>query len=399
MSQHDLHDEIDRLTKSFEVELIEFRRDLHRHPELGRHETRTTSVIVERLLTAGLEPRVLASGTGVLCDIIGSRGETPTIGFRGDIDALPLNDVTEGPYRSTFPGVCHACGHDAHTAVVLGTALVLADLASHGQLERSVRLIFQPAEEVTPGGALDVLANGGATGLQHAFALHCDPKIEVGRVGFRAGAITAGADRIKVTLRGPGGHTARPHLTADLVFALGAIVTELPAVLSRLADPRAALSLVWGQIHAGAAANAIPQQGFAEGTIRCLDASVWESAHTLVPELVRQLAAPYGVDVDVDMHTSVPPCVNDEKETAFLRSVAAELLGDDAVTDTDQSLGGEDFGWILGRVPGALARLGVRHPEVADAGDLHQGSFDIDESAIGVGVRLFCAAAVYSYPN
>ncbi len=399
MSQHDLHDEIDRLTKSFEVELIEFRRDLHRHPELGRHETRTTSVIVERLLTAGLEPRVLASGTGVLCDIIGSRGEAPTIGFRGDIDALPLNDVTEGPYRSTFPGVCHACGHDAHTAVVLGTALVLADLASHRLLERSVRLIFQPAEEVTPGGALDVLANGGATGLQHVFALHCDPKIEVGRVGFRAGAITAGADRIKVTLRGPGGHTARPHLTADLVFALGAIVTELPAVLSRLADPRAALSLVWGQVHAGAAANAIPQQGFAEGTIRCLDASVWESAHTLVPELVRQLAAPYGVDVDVDMHTSVPPCVNDEAETAFLRLVAADLLGDDAVTDTDQSLGGEDFGWILGRVPGALARLGVRHPEVADAGDLHQGSFDIDESAIGVGVRLFCAAAVYSYPN
>ncbi|MGA9346859.1 MAG: amidohydrolase [Nocardioidaceae bacterium] len=397
-SHPDLHDEIDRLTKSIEAELIEFRRDLHRHPELGRQETRTTSVILERLLTAGLEPRVLASGTGVICDIIGSRGEPATIGFRGDIDALPLNDVSDSAYRSTVAGVCHACGHDAHTAVVLGTALVLADLVTQGALERSVRLIFQPAEEVTPGGALDVLADGGATGLEQVFALHCDPKIEVGRVGFRAGAITAGADRIKVTLRGPGGHTARPHLTADLVYALGAIVTELPAVLSRLADPRAALSLVWGQAHAGAAANAIPQEGYAEGTIRCLDASVWESAHTIVPDLVRQLAAPYGVDVDVDMHTSVPPCVNDEVATAFLRSVAADLLGAEAITDTDQSLGGEDFGWILGRVPGALARLGVRNPEVADAGDLHQGSFDIDESAIGVGVRLFCAAAVYSSP-
>ena len=155
------------------------------------------------------------------------------------------------------------------------------------------------------------------------FALHCDPKLEVGTVGFRAGPITAGADRICVTMRGPGGHTARPHLTADLVYALGAVVTELPALLSRRADPRAGLSVVWGQVHAGSAANAIPQQGFAEGTIRCLDADVWESAHNVVPDLVRRLAAPYGVDVDIDMHTSVPPCVNDEAQTAFLRAVGA----------------------------------------------------------------------------
>lgn len=394
----DLLEEIARLTKSLDTELVEFRRDLHRHPELGRQETRTTAAIIDRLTAAGLKPRVLGSGTGVICDITGSLGEPATMGFRGDIDALPLVDVKDVPYRSTISGACHACGHDAHAAIVLGSALVLAELARSGGLSRSVRLIFQPAEEVTPGGALDVLADGGTAGLEHVFALHCDPKLEVGKVGFRTGPITAGADRIQVSMRGPGGHTARPHLTADLVYALGAVVTELPAVLSRLADPRSGLSLVWGQLHAGSAANAIPQEGFAEGTIRCLDAGVWEAAHNVIPDLVRQLAAPYGVDVEIEMHTSVPPCVNDEASTAFFRSVAADTFGEDGVTGTDQSLGGEDFAWILGRVPGALARLGVRNADVVDSGDLHQGRFDIDEAAIGVGVRLFCATAVTPFP-
>ncbi len=391
-----VRDDIDRVTKTLEAELIEFRRDLHRNPELGRQEHRTTQCIVDRLTAAGLQPRVLASGTGVICDIIGSLGEAPTVGFRGDIDALPLVDTKNVPYQSTVADACHACGHDAHTAIVLGTGLVLAELERQQLLERSVRLIFQPAEEITPGGALDVLADGGITGLERVFALHCDPNLEIGKVGFRAGPITAGADRLHVTMRGPGGHTARPHLTADLVYALGAVVTQLPAVLSRLADPRAGLSLVWGQVHAGAAANAIPQTGFAEGTIRCLDANVWKSAHDVVPDLIRSLAAPYGVDVEIDMHTSVPPCVNDEATTTAMRSVAVDLFGTEAVTGTDQSLGGEDFAWILGRVPGALARLGVRSPEVADGGDLHQGSFDIDEAAISVGVRLFCALATSS---
>jgi len=389
-----LRDDIDRITKTLEPELIEFRRRLHRHPELGRREHQTTAAIVARLTAAGLSCRVLASGTGVICDVLGTDGAPPTLGFRGDIDALPLSDHKPVPYRSQVEGVCHACGHDAHTSIILGTALALAELAEQGVPFRSTRLIFQPAEEVTPGGALDVIADDGIRDLESVFALHCDPKIQVGDVGFRPGSITAGADRIRVTMGGPGGHTARPHLTSDLVHALSHVVTGLPTVLSRLADPRAGLSVVWGQVHAGATSNTIPLTGYAEGTIRCLDTRVWESAHRRVPDLVRSLAAPYGVDIQVDMHTSVPPCVNDERATVWMRDVAGDLLGPDHVTGTDQSLGGEDFGWILGRVPGALARLGVRSHEVADAGDLHRGSFDIDEAAIAVGVRLFCAMSV-----
>jgi amidohydrolase len=387
-------DEIDTLAKSFESELVEFRRRLHRHPELGHRELVTTAAICDRLRSAGLQPRVLSSGTGVICDVRGTAGEEPALGFRADIDALPLQDVKDVEYRSQRPGICHACGHDAHTAVLLGTGLVLAELGRLELLHRSVRLIFQPAEELTPGGSLDVLADGEIDPLQRVFALHCDPKLEVGRLGFRSGAITAGADRIRVSMRGPGGHTARPHLTADLVYALGAVITELPGVLSRLADPRAALSVVWGQVHSGGVANAIPQEGFVEGTIRCLDARVWDSAHTVVPDLVRSLASPFGVDVDVDMHKSVPPCVNDEVSTDLMRAVAREVFGTGQVTTTDQSLGGEDFAWILERVPGALVRLGVRPPHVADGGDLHRGSFDLDEAAIAVGVRLFSSFAV-----
>jgi amidohydrolase len=385
-----LRDDIEQLTKHFEPELVEFRRSLHQQPELGHREHHTTRLVVERLIAAGLEPRVLSSGTGVVCDIPGGT-TTPTLGLRGDIDALPLPDTKQVPYRSAIPGVCHACGHDAHTAIVLGAALVLAELGEHALAP--TRLIFQPAEEMTPGGALDVIADGELTGLERVFALHCDPRLPVGMAAFRAGPITAGADRIRVTLTGPGGHTARPHLTADVVFALGEVITGLPALLTRLADPRSGLSVVWGQIHAGAVANAIPGTGFVEGTIRCLDSAVWESVHGLVPDLVHTVATPYGVDVNVDMHTSVPPCVNDEAATELFRAVATDMLGAENVRGTDQSLGGEDFAWILNRTPGALARLGVRSPEVADAGDLHQGSFDIDEAAISVGVRLFAGLA------
>jgi amidohydrolase len=394
-----LREEIVRLTKQFEPEVIEFRRELHSHPELGHQEHHTTSLVVDRLEAAGLKPRVLSAGTGVICDVLGDSGSPPTLGMRADIDALPLPDFKPVPYRSRVDGVCHACGHDAHTAVLLGTALVLSELQSKQRLPTSTRLIFQPAEEMTPGGALDVIADGEIDGLERVYAFHCDPRVSVGSVAFRSGPITAGADRIRVALSGPGGHTARPHLTADLVFALGEVITGLPALLSRLADPRSGLSVVWGQIHAGAVANAIPASGFVEGTIRCLDTAVWEAVHGVVPDLVHTLATPYGVDVKVDIHTSVPPCVNDEAATDTFREVTTDMLGASCVTTTEQSLGGEDFAWILGRVPGALARLGVRSPEVPDAGDLHQGTFDIDEDALAIGVRVFAALAMENAPS
>ena len=212
-------------------------------------------------------------------------------------------------------------------------------------------------------------------------------------VGIRAGAITAACDKVKVTLTGPGGHTARPHLTADVVYALGKIVTEVPAALTRRVDPRAGLSLVWGRVNAGAAANAIPDEGVVEGTVRCLDTEVWRSAAALIEDLVQSVALAYGVTAKVEFLTAVPPTVNEPASAAMLAAAAAAVLGKDAVTDTAQSLGGEDFAWYLHQVPGAMARLGSRTPGALTAGDLHQPTFDIDERAIGTGVRVLAAVA------
>ena len=368
-------------------ELVAVRRDLHRHPELGRQERRTTALLVERLEQAGLTPKVLAGGTGLVCEV--GDGDGPVVGLRADLDALPLRDEKDVPYRSRTPGVCHACGHDVHTAVLLGAGLALAE----EQLPGRVRLLFQPAEEVMPGGALEVIAEGGVDDLSAVFALHCDPSLEVGRVGLKTGPITAAADSVAVRLSGPGGHTSRPHNTVDLVHALATVATGLPTALGRLVDPRAGMCLVWGHVSAGTIANAVPREGLLRGTLRVLDKQAWEEAPQLVRRVVEGLVQPYGAVADVTYERGVPPVVNSAGATALMSAAATTALGRGAVVPTLQSLGGEDFAWYLDRVPGAMARLGVRPPGRERPHDLHQGSFDVDEEAIGVGVRVLVAVA------
>ncbi len=381
--------------KEYADELIAFRRDLHAHPELSWAEVRTTRLLRERLLEAGLAPKVLPGGTGLTCDI--GTGER-VVGLRADLDALPIVDRTDTDYASTVPGVCHACGHDVHAAAVLGAGLVLADLDREGRLPGRVRLIMQPAEESSRSGALAVIESGGTEGLERIFALHCDPRTTVGLVGLRPGAITGSADHLHVRLTGPGGHTARPHLTADLVFALGKVVTELPAALSRRVDPRASLSVVWGRVSAGRVAHAIPQTGEGEGTVRALDSTAWDESPELVEELVQAIVAPYGVNAQVTYTRNVPPVDNEESSVEVLAAAVQATEGPDALVGTEQSLGGEDFAWYLRSVPGALARLGVCPPGLPDAErlDLHQGLFDADERAISVGVRVLVAGAILS---
>ena len=384
--------ELDEFLQAHEEELIAFRRDLHAHPELGYHEHRTTSRVALRLAAAGLRPVTLPKGTGLIVDIGDEAAGGPLVALRADLDALPIADEKNVPYRSTNGGVCHACGHDVHTTVLLATGLFLAGQAAAGTLPGRVRLIFQPAEEV-PGGALDVMAAGGIASVDRIFALHCDPRLDVGKIGTRSGPITAACDKIKVRVSGPGGHTARPHLTADLVYALGKIVTELPAALSRRVDPRSSLSLVWGRVSAGTAANAIPDDGIAEGTVRCLDDEAWHEAPDLLKALIESVASAYGVIAELDYERNVPPTVNESVSTAMLEAAATRVLGPDSITPAPQSLGGEDFAWLLESVPGALARLGTRTPGSNHDFDIHQATFDVDERAIAVGVRLMAATA------
>jgi amidohydrolase len=362
-------------------ELTEWRRHIHRHPELGRQEFATTQFVASKLADAGLNPKVLPGGTGLTCDLGPDYG--PRVALRADMDALPMAERTGAPYTSLVPNVAHACGHDGHTAVLLGAALALASVP---ELPVGVRLVFQAAEELMPGGAIDAVAAGVLTGVSRIFALHCDPRLEVGKVATKAGPITSAADQVEITVHSPGGHTSRPHLTGDLVYALGTLITGVPGILSRRVDPRNGTVMVWGAVNAGVAANAIPQIGTLAGTIRTASREAWVAMEDLVREIVSSLLASLNVEFAVQYRRGVPPVVNDEVSTRVL-SHAIEAIGADVLADTHQSGGGEDFSWYLEDVPGAMARLGVwsgQGPQL----DLHQPTFDLDERALAVGVRL-----------
>jgi amidohydrolase len=396
MADTDLLADLGVFLDEHEAELIEFRRDLHAHPELAHAEHRTTRRVALRLAAEGLRPVILPKGTGLIVDIGSEQdpsAERRLVALRADLDALPMVDEKDVPYRSTVPGACHACGHDVHTTVLLGAGMFLARQAAAGLLPGRVRLIFQPAEE-GGGGSLDVLDAGGIASVGRIFALHCDPHLDAGYLGVRSGPITAACDKIEVRVSGPGGHTARPHLTTDLVYALGKIITEVPAALSRRVDPRSSLSLVWGRVSAGTVANAIPDSGVVEGTVRCLDDEAWHSAPDLLKGLIDSVASAYGLTAEFIYQRYVPPTVNDQASTAMISAAALGVLGAGSVVQSPQSLGGEDFAWYLESIPGALARLGTRVPGSTASLDIHQPTFDVDERAINVGVRVMAATAI-----
>ncbi|ADG73925.1 amidohydrolase [Cellulomonas flavigena DSM 20109] len=375
------------------AELVEIRRDLHAHPELARTEERTTRVVADRLRAAGLTPHLL-TGSGLWCDIGPSVAASGVrrVALRADLDGLPVPDTCGLPWASTHKGVVHACGHDVHTTAVLGAGLALARLADAGGLETGVRLLFQPAEEVQPGGSIDVINEGGLDGVGEIFSVHCDPKLDVGLVGTRIGPITSASDEVTVTVTGRGGHTSRPHLTGDVVFALGQVVTQVPAVLGRRLDPRSGVNLTWGAVHAGTVHNAIPGTGTVMGTLRCLDVRAWERASAVFEQAVHDVVHPLGVEVEVKHQRGVPPVENRAESTGLLEEAAHDVLGPDAVRLTEQSLGGEDFAWYLQKVPGAMARLGTRTPG-GHTYDIHQGDLRVDERAIEAGALLLARTA------
>jgi amidohydrolase len=373
-----------------EDDLVDLRRDLHAHPELSWQESRTTDLVGHHLDEVGW--RLTRTGdSGLMADL--GEGDAPRVALRADLDALPVNDLTNDPWRSQVPGVAHACGHDVHTAALLGAGLALAEVHASGQLPGRVRLLFQPAEEVMPGGATRLMELGALDDVTRIFCLHCDPTIDVGQVGLREGPITGAADALQISLAGAGGHTSRPHLTEDLTFALAKIVTELPAVLSRRLDPRTGVSVVWGRLEAGRAVNVIPDAGTLAGTVRMLDAVSWTDMEQRIRRHVAEIVAPYGVEARVDYHRGVPPVVNDAASAALLGRAVDEVLGTQGRAPTSQSLGGEDFAWYLTRVSGAMGRLGTRTPG-GPTYDIHQGNLRVDERATAIGAKVLAAVAV-----
>jgi amidohydrolase len=389
MSRHDALEIIDTVVGKCEDDLVDLRRDLHAHPELAWDERRTTDLVSLRLDEVGWQ--ITRTGASGLIADLGDDG--PRVALRADLDALPVTDLTGDPWRSQVEGVAHACGHDVHTTALLGAGLALAEVHSAGQLPGRVRLVFQPAEEVMPGGAHRLMELGVLDEVTRIFCLHCDPTIDVGHVGLREGAVTGAADALEITLSGSGGHTSRPHLSEDLTFALGKLVTELPAVLSRRLDPRTGVSVVWGRLQAGRALNVIPDTGTLAGTVRMLDAVAWNDDEDQIRRHVAEIVAPYGVHAELDYRRGVPPVVNDAASVALLGRAVDEVLGTGGRAPTSQSLGGEDFAWYLTQVPGAMGRLGTREPG-GPTYDIHQGNLRVDERATAIGAKVLASAAV-----
>ncbi|HET6211965.1 MAG TPA: amidohydrolase [Micromonosporaceae bacterium] len=383
--------QLDRWLASRGAELVAVRRHIHAHPELSHQEFETAALIARELAVAGLQPRFLPKGNGIICDV--GRGDR-VVALRADIDALPLQDPKDVPYRSTVDNACHACGHDVHTAVLLGAGLALAQLAERDELPGRVRLIFQPGEELRPFGAPQVISAGGLQDVSAIFALHCYPHLPAGLVAVRSGPLTAAMDNVDVRLRGRGGHTARPHLTADLVHAMGRVLVDAPAHLDRRVDPRAGVSMVFGAVHAGEAANTIPTEAVAKATVRILSRDAWGDAPELITKLIRDIVQPTGAEVEVSYSRGVPPVINDRMTTAVIAAAAGAALGADRVVEAEISMGGEDFAFYLEHVPGAMIRLGTGIAGSEVTYDIHQSAFDVDERAIGYGVRVMVHTAL-----
>lgn len=364
--------------------VVDVRHDIHAHPELGFNTPLTCHAVATELRSSGLEPVSLTGGLWV--DIGPS---PPRVGLRADLDALPLQEETDLPFASVFDGRMHACGHDVHTAIALGAALALVD---QPPLPVGVRVIFQPAEEVL-GGALSVIDEGALDGLDQVYALHCEPRHEVGTAGTRSGPITAACDKFEVTLRANGGHTARPHLTVDIVDALARLATTLPSLASRRVDPRAGLSIVCGMLRAGETPNAIPTEGVLAGTVRVMSTEVWRDCEELMRSWIDEVVGGSGADVTIDYAVGVPPVENDPEAAFTFRQAITSVVGQQGFFVAEQSLGGEDFAWYGDRARIALARIGVRTPGSLPT-DLHQGGFVADDAAIEVGVRAMVAVAV-----
>jgi amidohydrolase len=382
------HEGIRRAVEALEPDLVALRRDLHAHPEPSWEDVRTTQVLRDLLTARGIATAPGEGATGLVAEV-GEAG--PLVALRADIDALRMHDVKDVPYRSTVPGICHACGHDVHTAAGVG-----ATLALHAVLATTpgrVRVVFQPAEESIPSGARPIAEAGRIDDAGAIFALHCDPHLEVGQVGLSPGPITSATDMVVIRLSGPGGHTARPHRTADLVNVAARLAVDLPAALDRLTDPRDGVNLTFGAIAAGDAPNVVPATAELRGSLRATGRAGWEEAAKLLPGLIAGIAEPRGATWELDHRIGSPPVDNDPWATAVLGRAAAAVVGPDGVLPTRQSGGGEDFSWFLDRVPGAFVRLGVT-PVGGEGVDIHAAAFDVNEAAIAVGARVLAGAAL-----
>lgn len=370
-------------------ELIALRHDLHAHPELGFEEHRTAGIVAEWLNRYGIEVRTGIAGTGVVGTLYGEAGEGAVVGFRADMDALPIEEQNDLPYRSQNPGRMHACGHDGHTTILLGAAAVLAQLRT--QLRGAVRFYFQPAEEGV-SGAKAMLAEGVLQEMtpQWAVALHGRPGLPLGGIGIRAGAMMASADTFDIRLKGRGGHAALPHLTDDPIAAAAQMVQALHVLVSRESAPSDPIVLSVTQFHAGNTYNVIPEEAHLAGTVRCLREETRDRTRSRMEEVVNATAQAWHLEGFFEWHEGVPALWNDREIASRIAQVAEWAFGREKVIWLEHPLmGAEDFAHFARTVPSAMFFLGL-----GDIPSWHTACFDFPDEAIAPGVEMFVRLAL-----
>ncbi len=395
-SPKEFFSQIDQLLEDRNSELISLRRELHSHPELSHKEYETTAMLAATLEDLGFEVHVREEGTGFYADLVpdGFNPETdPTVAIRTDIDALPIKELNDIPYRSQDNGVMHACGHDVHMTTATGAGIAIKEVCE--DLNGRLRLLYQHAEEVSPGGAAEMVSFGAVEGVDAILALHCDPELEVGRVGLREGHLTAAFDRFEIKILGKSGHGARPHHCTDPVRVATQVANALYQVPNQYFDSRDSVVLSIGSIHAGDSPNVIPEQVTMQGTIRTLSQETRSKMEPLLQKIIGGICMGHSASYELDIESGAPSVFNDSKVIGVVEDVAKSILGETGVYEIPlPSMGGEDFSYYLQHTPGAMFRLGTAGPGPRARHFLHSSKFDVDERAIGIGARILARSAL-----
>ncbi len=386
--------QIQALASTLQNDLVSTRRHLHMHPELSFHEYETSAYVAARLTEMGIRFQEKVAGTGLVGIIEGKNPGKRAVALRADMDALPIIEANDVPYKSRNEGVMHACGHDVHTTSLLGAAQILLQLKD--QFEGTVKLLFQPGEEKLPGGASMMIKEGVLENPKPAGVLgqHVMPLIPAGKVGFRSGIYMASTDELYLRVKGKGGHGAMPHLNIDPVLITSHLIVTMQQIVSRVANPTMPSVLSFGKVIANGATNVIPNEVYIEGTFRTLDEKWRAEAHQRMLDLAHQLVQSMGGTLDFEIRKGYPALVNDETLTASARRNAEEYLGKENVLDLDIWMAAEDFAFFSQQTKACFYRLGTRNEERGITSSVHTPTFDIEEDALQIGAGLMAWLAV-----
>jgi len=382
-----LKERIRHLAKQYAPEYIAVRHHLHAHPELSYQEFQTSAFVQEQLAKTGIAFEVMA-GTGVVGMIRGKNAGSRVIALRADMDALPIKEENDVPYKSQHEGIMHACGHDVHTTVLLGAARILQELKN--EWEGSVKLIFQPGEEKNPGGASLMIKEGVLKNPepQAIFGLHVHPGLETGKLSFRSGMVMASADELYITIKGKGGHAAAPHLTVDTILVASHLIVSLQQIISRNRNPLSPSVLSITSVQGGHTTNVIPSEVKLMGTFRAMDEEWRFRAHELIRKQATELVHSMGAEIDLHIDVGYPMVYNNEALDRVARAEARQYLDPERVLETEVRMGAEDFGYYTRQIPGCFYRLGVMNVEKGITAGVHTPKFNIDEAAIEIGMGM-----------